>query len=355
MPNESMTSRERWLAVLGGRKPDRIPMDYAATPEVTDRLLRELGCSSQTQLWRRLHIDRPVHLQPRYVGPQLPKGHDVFGIERRSVSYADGAGVYDEPASHPLGSCETIGQIEQEYTWPEPDWWDYSEIPAQLQGHGQDIIRGGGSEPFLVYCQLRGLERAFVDLIDKPDIVHYCLDKLFALAYEETRRIIEQANGEVHLVNVSEDMGSQESLLFSPNQIEEFLLPRMKRMIDLAHSAGAFVFHHSDGAIRTILPRMIELGIDILNPIQWRCKGMDRDELKRDFGDKLVFHGGVDNQTTMPFGTVDDVRDEVIYNIKVLGDGGGYVLAPCHNIQPTTPTQNIIALYDTGYEEGTVC
>jgi uroporphyrinogen decarboxylase len=126
----------------------------------------------------------------------------------------------------------------------------------------------------------------------------------------------------------------------------------MRRMIQLAHEAGVYVFTHSDGAIRKIIPELIEIGIDLLNPIQWRCKGMERDGLKRDFGDRLIFHGGVDNQQTLPFGTVDDVRREVIDNMEIMGRGGGYILAPCHNIQSVSPVENIIAMYETGYEYG---
>ena len=150
----------------------------------------------------------------------------------------------------------------------------------------------------------------------------------------------------------AEDMGSQESLLFSPKQIHEFLIPRMKRMIDLAHEAGAFVFHHSDGSIRRILPDMIEAGIDVLNPIQWRCKGMEREGLKRDFGDELIFHGAVDNQYTLAFGSVDEVRQEVLDNLRILGKGGGYILAPCHNIQAVGPPENAVTMYQTCYEHG---
>jgi uroporphyrinogen decarboxylase len=126
----------------------------------------------------------------------------------------------------------------------------------------------------------------------------------------------------------------------------------MKRMIDLVHQAGAFVCHHNDGSIRKIIPDMIEAGIDILNPIQWRCKGMEREALKCDFGEKLVFHGGVDNQYTLAFGSVEEVRQEVIDNLRILGKGGGYILAPCHNIQAISPPENIIAMYKTGYENG---
>ena len=132
--------------------------------------------------------------------------------------------------------------------------------------------------------------------------------------------------------------------------IRHYLLPRMKRMIDLAHDAGAYVFFHSDGAVRDVLPDMISLGIDVLNPIQWRCAGMEREELKRDFGDDVIFHGAVDNQYTLAFGSVEEVRTEVEENIEILGDGGGYILAPCHNIQAVSPPENIVAMYETGYE-----
>jgi uroporphyrinogen decarboxylase len=97
---------------------------------------------------------------------------------------------------------------------------------------------------------------------------------------------------------------------------------------------------------------MVAAGIDILNPIQWRCAGMERAGLKRDFGDQVVLHGGVDNQQTLAFGTVEEVREEVRYNLQVLGAGGGYILAPCHNVQAISPVENVVAMYETGYREG---
>ena len=165
-----------------------------------------------------------------------------------------------------------------------------------------------------------------------------------------TRRIFEQIPGQVTITYIAEDLGSQENLLFSPQLIRDFFFPGMRRMIELAHEAGVYVFTHSDGAIRKIIPELIEMGVDILNPIQWRCKGMEREGLKRDFGDALIFHGGMDNQQTLPFGTVANVRQEVIDNIEILGKGGGYILAPCHNIQSVSPAENIVTLYETGYQ-----
>ena len=194
-----------------------------------------------------------------------------------------------------------------------------------------------------------------MDLVLHPEMVHYCLDKLFDLAYEKTTRTLEQIPLDadwVKFLYVAEDMGSQTGLQLSPAHIHEFLLPGMKRIIDLGHQAGAYAFHHNDGSILKILPDMIEAGIDILNPIQWRCDDMDRATLKRDFGDKVVFHGGVDNQYTLAFGTPEEVRQEVLDNLRILGEGGGYILAPCHNIQALSPPENIVTMYETCYEHG---
>ncbi len=350
MPTETMTPKERWLAVLRRETPDRLPMDYWATPEATTKLMAHLGVATEAEMYDRLHIDYLVTVSPRYVGPPLSPDTDIHGIHYRDVDY--GTGVYRESIDHPLARFESVEEVEAAYTWPSADWFDYSVIPNQIAGREDHAVRGGGSEPFLTYCSLRGLEQAYMDLVMNPDMVHYCLDRLFDFAYENTTRIYEAIPGRVNVSYVAEDMGSQESLLFSPKQIRTFLIPRMKRMIDLAHSAGAYVFFHSDGSVRKIIPDMIEAGIDVLNPIQWRCTGMGRKGLKRDFGAQLIFHGGVDNQQTLPFGTVNDVRDEVIANIETLGKGGGYILAPCHNIQANTPPENIVTMYETGYQSG---
>ncbi len=352
MPKETMTPRERWEAVLTRSKPDRVPMDYWGTAEASEKLIRHMGVGSFDEAADILHIDRIHGVGGKYVGPPAPEGEDIFGCRRRTATYA--TGVYNECVYHPLARFESLDELEREYDWPSPDSWDYSHLPDDVKGKESAPIQGGGSEPFLAYCNLRGMEQAFVDLVENPDIVHFCLDKLFGLAYENSRRVFETIPGKVLISYVAEDMGSQESLLFSPKQVHEFLIPRMKRMIDLVHDAGAFVFHHSDGAVRAIIPDMIEAGIDVLNPVQWRCQGMEREGLKRDFGDRLIFHGAVDNQQTIAFGTVDDVRLEVIDNLRILGDGGGYIIAPCHNIQPVGPPENVVAMYETGYEEGLV-
>lgn len=349
MPRESMSPRERWLAVMNRSKPDRVPMDYWAAPEATDNLCRYLGCDFET-VCDRLHIDLPHTLAGRYAGPPLPGNEDVFGVRYTNVVYA--TGVYQERTTAPLAQYDLPAEVEANYHWPSPDWWDYSHLPQELRGKEHRIIRGGGSEPFLRYAALRGDEQAYMDLLVNPDMVHYCLGKLFDLAYQDTLRIFESVPGAVSITYVAEDLGGQESLLFSREQIREFLLPGMKRMMELTRQHGSYVFTHSDGAVREILPDLIATGTQILNPIQWRCAGMDRAALKRHFGGHLIFHGAVDNQQTLPFGSVDDVRQEVIDNLRILGAGGGYIICPCHNIQALTPPENIISMYETGYEEG---
>ncbi|MCK6579581.1 MAG: uroporphyrinogen-III decarboxylase-like protein [Anaerolineae bacterium] len=345
-----LTPRERWFAVLNRQPPDRLPMDYWGTPEATERLKRHLGCATEWQVFERLHIDRMVQVKPRYVGPPLKPGYDIWGLRYEDVDY--GTGVYAECVENPLANYSSIEEIEANYVWAQADWFDYSGLPDQITGKEIYPVQGGGSEPFLIYKDLRGHEQAYMDLVLNPELVAHCLDRLFAFAYENTTRIYETLPGRVDFSYIAEDFGGQERLLFSPAIIREVFLPRMKRMMDLAHQNGTRVFFHSDGAIHDILPDLIAIGIDILNPIQWRCAGMDRGKLKREFGDQVIFHGGVDNQQTLAFGTVDAVIGEVRDNIDILGAGGGYILAPCHNIQAVSPPANIVAMYQTGYEYG---
>jgi len=351
MHKETMTPKERWLAVLNHQIPDRVPMDYWATGETTAKLIKHMGTASLHEALKKLHVDFVVTASPQYVGPTHSKDTDEFGIHYVDINY--GTGVYREPNSHPLAKYKSVDEIKKDYQFPSVDWYDFSGIKDQVSNYETYPVCGGGSEPFLTYKELRGYEQAFIDLTDNPEIVHYVLDQLFNLAYERTKRIIESLpQGTVTYCYVAEDMGGQTNLMISPRHIREYLLPGMKRMIELTHSAGAFAFHHNDGNVTRILPDMVALGIDILNPIQWRANGMAREFLKSTYGDKLVFHGAVDNQHTLPFGTAQEVKDEVIENLKILGKNGGYILAPCHNIQPVTPVENIISMYETGYTEG---
>ena len=150
------------------------------------------------------------------------------------------------------------------------------------------------------------------------------------------------------IAEVTDDFGTQSGPMISTEMFDEFFKTHFQRLIRLVKDFGIKVFHHDDGAIRLLIPRMIELGIDVLNPIQWRLPGMAPEGLKKDFGKVLCFHGGVDNQKTLPFGNPKEVEKEVIYLLDTLASNGtGYILAPCHNIQPITPVENIITMYET--------
>lgn len=349
MPKETMSPRERWLAVLEGAQPDRIPTDIWYTQEFLDRLLAYLHCDFE-DMRARLHIDGTHELAGRYAGPPLPHGTDVWGITYRPMDY--GSGVYNEAASHPLAQYDSVDAIEANYPWPNPDWWDYSHLAAEAAQHADRALRGGGTEPFLLYKHLRGETQAFLDLLEHPDITHYCIEKIVSIQWEATRRIFESVPGQVTLTYVAEDLGGQEGLMFSIDQIRTFILPYLARVIELARDHGVYVFFHSDGAIRAIIPDLIAAGIHVLNPIQWRCAGMDRERLKQDFGGHIAFHGAMDNQQTLPFGSVEDVRAEVLDNLRIFGADGRYFLAPCHNIQAITPPENVVAMYETAYAYG---
>jgi uroporphyrinogen decarboxylase len=346
MKRDAMTSRERWLAVLRRQAPDRLPTDYWTTDEAREKLKRHLGCANDVEIFTRLHIDRKITVEPAYVGPAIPRNADEFGCRFQDMDY--GTGKYRECVFHPLAQYGSVAEIQKDYRWPTIDWFDCAALKGRLEGWETQPVQGGLSEPFLTYADLRGREQSLIDLVLNPELVHYCLDKLYTLSWEKARMLYETFPGVVTHGYVAEDMGSQEDLVYSPAQIREFFIPWMKKMIKLMHEAGVFVFHHSDGAIRKIIPDMIEAGIDVLNPVQWRCKGMDREGLERDFGSRLIFHGAVDNQQTLPFGTVEDVRAEVRETLSIFGTG--WICAPCHNIQAVSPAENVVALYQAVWE-----
>jgi uroporphyrinogen decarboxylase len=349
-----MTPRERWLAVLDGRKPDRVPCDYWGTAEITGRLQRDLDCPSERALWERLEIDKCIYLGPVYPGGRESGWHlqsffSIWHVETRSMAYGNGIGEYEEDAHNPLGQAETVAEIEA-FDWPDPADFDIAALRESCREWKGYPILGATSEAFYLYCRLRGMEQALEDLIARPAIADAILERIFQFDYALIRRVLLEAGDLVDLIYVAEDLGTQESLLMSPKTFRRFLKPRMAKLIELIHSHGARVFHHDDGAIRTVIPDLIEIGIDILNPIQWRCRGMDRVALAESFGSQVVFHGGIDNQQTLPFGTAEDVRRQVRENIEIFSGGRGYVVAPCHNLQANTPTENVVALYKAVHE-----
>ena len=351
-----MNSRERVLAAINHQPVDRVPTDIWATPEVWTKLKAHFGTEDTARISALLHIDGLAGVGPKYVGPPLPacppgEEVDVWGIRRKKVDY--GTGEYSEMTLNPLAEARAIHDLDK-YNWPRADWWDYSGMKAAAQAvHDKKVVACGYMAPFYYHNLTRGLELSLMDPLLEPELTREIVRRISEFFLDHHRRMFEAADGLIDTTQVTDDLGTQHGPMISLDIWRTCYKPWMKRCIDLAHGFGIKVFHHDDGAIRAFIPELVEMGIDILNPIQWRCPGMDRAALKRDFGRRLCFHGAVDNQQTLPFSSADEVRREVRENIAVLAaDKTGYILAPCHNIQAVTPVENIVAMYDEAWQSG---
>ena len=347
-----MTPRERWLALLAGKPTDRIPVDLTATPEVMSRLLKELNCADEKALWEKLHVDGRVEVAPTWKLPHHPDDPlaDMWGVRYQRIDY--GTGAYEEPCHHPLATAETVADIHR-HRWPNPDDFDYGAVTRAVQASdGHYPLHGGWFEPFLFYGYLRGLEQAFQDLALNPDIADAILGHIFDFACEYHRRLFEAGNGRIDTTWVAEDLGAQTGPLMSLAMYRRFLLPNQVRMADLGRKYGVHIMYHTDGAARMFLPDLVDkVGIEVLNPIQWRCPGMQREALVRDFGQRIAFHGSIDNQQTLPFGSVADVEAEIAESVR-LYETARWICAPCHRIQAVTPTPNILAMFETIHRLG---
>jgi uroporphyrinogen decarboxylase len=340
------TPRDRWLALLNRESTDRIPTDYQATGEVTARLCRDLGCADVEALYRELHIDARRQVEPKWNRPaDWPSDADMWGIGYRRVSY--GSGEYREPHVLPLAKAESIADIDA-HRWPSCDQFDYGPIARAIEeDDGYRPIHAGCYEPFLLHGHLRGRQTSLEDLALRPEMAEAILGHIFDFYFEHHRRVFEAGRGRIDTTFVAEDLGTQAGPLMSLTMYRRFLLPNQIKMAELARSFGVHVMYHSDGAMRPFLPDLIDrVGIEVLNPIQWRCAGMERERLVADFGRRIVFHGSIDNQQTLAFGSPEDVAREVRQSVEIYA-AARWICAPCHNLQPITPTENVVAMYET--------
>ncbi len=349
-----MNSRERVLAAINREPVDRVPTDIWATPEVWQLLEAEFG--SREAALDALHIDGMASIAPEYIGPTLPvvpdeETIDFWGMKTRRQGHS--GGVYDEQYFYPLAEATAVKDLDG-YAWPTADWFDYSGLRRAAESAGRtQVVMCGYMAPFFFHNKLRGLEQSLMDPLSDPELAHEVIARISDFFFEHHRRMFTAAEGLIDIAQVTDDLGSQAGPLISPEIYENFYAPQHKRFIDLCHEFGIKVFHHDDGSCRRFLPLLIDMGIDVLNPVQWTCPGMEMPGLKRDFGDRICFHGAIENQRIMPFGTPEEVRAEVRHCIDALAvDGTGYILAPCHNLQGNTPLANIIALYDEAWRYG---
>lgn len=355
-----MNSRERILAVLNRQPVDRLPVDLWYTPEIGAMLRQHFGVANDLNLYRAMKLDKIVWDFIGYktetgeaagaqsgAGAESGGSRSMWGVPLKNIQA--GAAHYAEFGDAPLKNVDSVRQLDEYPWWPNPDRFDYDGAVAVAEAAAPEfVVIGPWVSLFEIYCQLRGLEQAMMDLALDPDLVDAILDRLEAIQTEMMRRLFARAGRLLTLTFISDDVGGQNGLLMSPASWHRHLEPRMKRWCQLIHDHGLKVFYHSDGGMEPLIGPLIDCGIDVLNPIQHVCPGMDRVALKKTYGDRVVFHGGVDNQHALPFGTVAEVRAETRRCLETLGEGkAGYICCSCHNTQPGTPLENILAMVET--------
>lgn len=347
-----MTHRERVLAAVHHQEPDRVPLFYRDTPEVERRLLKGLGLPDSEALWRRFDIDFRW-VEPRYVGPPLEISADrrrtIWGIEYRYVLFNETDG-YWQAINCPLGNCDSLSDLER-YPWPRLEWFDFSDLRAQTDRYADYAIMTapGYSSPGLLQTPIQALvgdEKALVDMLVNPGFFEALLRHVMEFLVPFVDRMLESAGGRIDFFRIGDDYGTQNAPLMHPDPWRRFIFPHLRTLVDIAHRHGALAYLHSCGAVRQLIPHFIEAGVDVLDPLQVGAAGMVPAELKAEFGARLCFSGGVDEQELLRKGRPDDVRAAVRQLLDVMTPGGGFFLGPTHNFQVDIPTANIVALYD---------
>lgn len=351
------TPKERVLCAAALGQPDRLPMDFHGTPGVLDRLARELGAASHRELLGILGsdiVDLRGTVDPVYRGPvpySLQVAPDVrqtfwgWRLKQSGTAY----GSEETYVDFPLGGAATVEELER-HAWPDPDWFDFDGFAQRLEPWKDFAVMASGVSIWQHPSFLRGTDTLMIDLMTDPEMAGYLLDRFtdFYLGFFE--RMLDAAGGRIDILRQADDLGTQRALLFSPELFRTWFMPRIARFVDLAHSYGAVFMFHSCGAIVPVIEDLIEIGVDILDPLQALAEGMEPGFLKSRFGGRICLHGGIDTQYLLPRCGPGEVRAEALSRARILGEGGGYILAPCHVLQPDVPTENILALRDTGRE-----
>ncbi len=351
-----MDSKERVWTAIRRAEPDRLPLDFPANPWVQTRLHRELGTTGPRQLLERLHcdiVDLRGLVEPRYAGP-IPASRDLGdGVREnfwgwRQKIMPSATGPEDCFVQFVLGAATTIDDYQQ-HRWPHADWFDFSEYAAGLADWDGMALLASGASVFQHATFLRGIDALLMDMAVQPEMAHWLMDRFTSFYLEYFDRLLSAANGRIDILRVADDLGTQRGLFFSPQMFRTFIKPRLKQLVDLAHAHKAAFMFHSCGAIRPLIDELVEIGVDILDPLQAAADGMDPQSLKGAYGDRLCLHGGICTQYLLPRGTVAQVRAEVQRRCEILGRGGGYILAPCHVLQTDVPTENILAAAETAF------
>ena len=366
-----LSHRERVAKALAREKPDRCPMQISFTPEFADRLradmverglLEDVGVEFNVARGgeHNPHGGGNTYELERAIGSDLIltsvgwannyyAGHgtytDEWGVTWREHPYETrfGTGHYTEMVGFPLAEDETIDS----YVPPDPN-------RPELYLDSERVIREYGDEYWIVGVTvttifetawaLRGYERLLMDLVMDPELADRVLEIPFQYHMAAAEKL---ASMGVDMIWTGDDIGSQKGMLFHPDTWRRFLKPRMAELVSRvkAINPDLLVAYHTDGDVREVIGELIEVGIDVLNPVQPAC--MDPAELKRDYGDRLLFWGSIDEQRTLPFGTAADVREEIRLRLETIGKGGGLILGPTHHVQLDTSLDNFWAMIET--------
>jgi uroporphyrinogen decarboxylase len=366
-----LTSRERVLCALNHEEPDRVPIFFGTSGATTmlapgyDRLKAHLGIPGETTVfWRGLQyvlMDEEVLAwagsdgRPLLAGPApAPLAHDVS-----ADAYVDGWGslwerrpdaIYYEVVDSPIRTA-TIADLDR-YPWPDlahpSRFVGLRERAKAIQEAGYAVVALSGVSPFEQAYVSRGVENWMLDLAGNPDFALALMRKITDLMKASVIKLLEEAGDCIDVLITGDDLGSQNATLISPRMYRRMIKPfHVELMSEIKKRTKAKIFYHSDGNIYSLLGDLVEIGVDLLNPVQVNAGDMGNTaRLKREFGDRLAFCGAIDTGWVLPYGTPADVRAEVRRRIGDLGPGGGYILASVHCIQPDVPVENIIAMLD---------
>lgn len=375
MATERMSSRERVTRAFDHKEPDRVPIDFGSKGSglgllIYDELRRELGIDSETEvLDTRLGlavIDPGIlerfHVDTRYVymrasddwDPQHDRQADTFLDEWGATLKRPEGGFYYDHVEFPIKDA-SLDAIKA-HKWPDPS--DRSRVRGTAeeakrlheQGYAVGSYLKGIWETSWI---LRGIENCMVDMVINKEFFHHLLDKIAEVLIGELSLFLDEVGPYLNFVCVTEDLGTQLNLMISPQAYKEFIAPRSKQLFELIKKKSeAKVAQHSCGAIFPLIPELISTGVEILNPVQVSARGMDTRLLKSEYGRDIVFWGGIDSQKTLIDATPEEVDKETKRVIEDLAPGGGYMVAPTHDIQNFTPTGNIIAFYEAANKYG---
>ncbi len=332
------------LTALAHRSPDRTPRDFWAEEPTWNRLLAHTGCKDREQLLRKLAID-VRHLNAAEPD-ERPLGEGVYQNfwGERYVYGSTPWGPLREDLAGALARTESLQELES-FAWPKPDQMDYSKVGELCRFHDEFALVYGFADVWQRPALVRGWEGMFVDMVEHPDWVHFLCRRFTDFYREDYARATEASQGRIDLYLLISDLGSQHGPLLSLVMFREFVAPYLKEMIDQIHSLGGRVLFHSCGAVGPFIPELIQLGIDVLDPVQPVGAEMAPERLKAKYGDRLSFHGGIDMQKLLPFGTPGQVQAEARRYCEILGKDGGYILGPAHLFQPDVPPENVLAVY----------